>query len=100
MFSSNDLFLDLDECLTARFVGMIFGLEIIMELIQFEGHSETMSKDITYFSNILLKDFLDILPTIINIEDKEIYHLLEETLKEYKTDYKINYQRTRKCEIY
>ena len=72
---------------------MILELEIIMELIDFEGSNKKMSNDLKYFSNMLLKDFLAVLPTLITIEDKEVYHILEDTLKEYKTDYKINYQK-------
>lgn len=81
----------------AGFLGMVLSLEIIMELMDFDGSDPKMSKDIKYFSNILLKDFLDIL---ISIEDREVYHLLEKILKSYKTDYKINYQRNNNCEVY
>ena len=94
------MFLDIDECLIAGFLGMVLELEIIMELMDFEGSNKKLNNDIKYFSNILLKNFLDIFPTIIAIEDKKVYHILEDTLKEYKTDYKINYQRNNNCEIY
>ena len=100
IFQDKDLFLDIDECLMARCIGMIFGLEIIMELIDFEGSDKKMNKDIKYFSNKLLKLFLDTWPTIMSIENKEIYKVIEDTLKEYKTDYKINYQRNRKYEVF
>lgn len=100
IFQDRDLFEDIDECLMAGFLGMILGLEIIMELIEFKGNDKRISNDIKYFSNTLLKDFLDIIHAIILIEDKEAYRLLENTLKSYKTDYKINYQRNHKCEIY
>lgn len=100
IFQDKDLFLDIDECLIAGFLGMILELEIIMELIDFEGSNKKINNDIKYFSNMLLKDFLSLLPTIISIEDKEVYHILEDTLKEYKTDYKINYQRNTNYETY
>ena len=100
IFQDKDLFLDIDECLIAGFLGMVLELEIIMELMDFEGSNKKLNNDIKYFSNILLKNFLDIFPTIIAIEDKKVYHILEDTLKEYKTDYKINYQRNNNCEIY
>lgn len=100
IFQDKDLFEEVDECLMAGFLGMVLSLEIIMELMEFEGSDKKISKDLKYFSNMLLKDFLGILPTIISIEDKEIYHLLEKTLKSYKTDYKINYQRNNNCEVY
>lgn len=63
------------------------------------GSDEKISRDIKYFSNVLLKDFLEILSTIISIEDKKIYHLLKNTLQSYKTDYKINYQRNNNYEV-
>lgn len=100
IFQDKDLFQDIDECLIAGFLGMVLSLEIIMELMEFEGNDKKISKDLKYFSNTILKDFLGILPTIISIEDKEVYHLLEKTLKSYKTNYKINYQRNNKCEVY
>lgn len=100
IFQDKDLFEDVDECLIAGLLGMILELEIIRELIDFEGSNKKMSNDLKYFSNMLLKDFLAVLPTLITIEDKEVYHILEDTLKEYKTDYKINYQRNNKYEIF
>lgn len=99
IFQENDMFFDIDECLMAGFIGMVFALEIIIELIDFEGSEKRLSKDIQYFSNKLLKEFLDVFPTIIVLDDKEVYKILEETLKEYKTDYKINYQRSQNCEV-
>lgn len=93
IFQDKDLFEDIDECLIAGFFGMILSLEIIIEMIEFEGSDKKMSKDLKYFTNKLLKDFLGILPTIILIEDKKVYHILQKTLEKYKTDYKINYQR-------
>lgn len=100
IFKENDLFYDIDECLMAGLIGMILTLEIIMELIEFDGHDNKISKDIKYFSNILLKEFLNIIKAVIEIDDKEEYHLLENTLKDYKTNYKINYQRGYKNEVY
>lgn len=100
MFQNKDAFEEIDECLMAGFLGMILGLEIIIELMEFEGSDKKVSKDLKYFSNILLKDFLDIMPTVISIENKEVYHILSNTLEAYKTDYKINYQRSRICEVY
>lgn len=99
IFQDKDLFEEIDECLIAGFLGMVLSLEIIMELIDFDGGDKKMSKDLKYFSNSLLKDFLAILSTIISIEDREVYHLLQKTLEAYKTDYKINYQRNNKCEV-
>ena len=63
------------------------------------GSNKRISRDIKYFSNVLLKDFLDILEIIIFIEDKKIYHILKNTLQSYKTDYKINYQRNNNYEV-
>ena len=100
IFQDNDLFCDIDECLVAVFIGMILALEIIMELMEFEGNDNKMSKDIKYFSNVLLKDFIPIIETIISIDDRKEYHILKDTLEEYKTGYKINYQRNMNCEIY
>lgn len=100
IFQETDLFLDVDECLEAGFIGMILGLEIIMELIEFDDNDKKVSRDLKYFSNKLLKDFLAVISTIILIEDKKVFHILEDTLKEYKTDYKINYQRNQKNEVY
>lgn len=99
IFSDNDLFEDLDECLIAGFIGMIFVLCIIMELIEFDGNNKKISKDIKYFSNILLKNFLDIIQGIISIYDEEMYSILKNILEEYKTDYQINYQRDNNYEI-
>ena len=90
IFSDYDLFEDLDECLVSGFIGMIFVLGIIIELIEFNGSDKKISKDIKYFSNILLKDFLDIIHGIISIYDEETYNILKNILKEYKNDYKIN----------
>lgn len=63
------------------------------------GSNKRISRDIKYFSNVLLKDFLDILVIIIPIADKKIYHILKNTLQSYKTDYKINYQRNNNYEV-
>jgi len=98
IFKDNDLFDDIDECLIAGFLGAILSLEIIMELIEFEGCENRISKDLKYFSNILLKDILAIIKAVILIDDWEVYKILESTLKEYKTNYKINYQRGHKYE--
>lgn len=84
----------------AGFMGMIFSLEIIMELINFDGCNNTISKDIKYFSNILLKKFMYIIDAIIFVDPKEEYSILEKTLQEYKTDYKINWQRGFNMEVY
>ena len=100
IFQENDMFEDIDECLIAGFIGMIFSLEIIMELIEFEGADNRVSKDIQYFSNFLIKDFLPVIETIIDIDDKEVYHILEDTLKDYDINYKINLQRNKKCEVF
>jgi len=99
IFQDKDLFEDIDECLMAGFLGMVLSLEIIMELMDFEGSDKKMDKDIKYFSNTILKSFLVTLPTIISIEDRKVYHLLEKTLQSYKSDYKINYQRNIKYEV-
>ena len=48
----------------------------------------------------MLKDFLLIIEGIICIDDKEIYHILKNTLNDYKTDFKINYQRGMKYECF
>lgn len=99
IFSDNDLFEDIDECLISGFIGMIFVLGIIMELTEFNGNNKKFSKDIKYFSNVLLKDFLDIIQGIISIYDEEMYNILKDILKEYQTDYQINYQRDNNCEV-
>lgn len=99
MFSDNDLFEDIDECLISGFIGMIFVLGIIMELMEFDGNNKKFSKDIKYFSNVLLKDFLDIIQGIINMYNEEIYNILKNVLQEYQTDYQINYKRNNNCEV-
>lgn len=100
IFNDNDLFSDIDECLIAGFLGMIFGLEIIIELIEFNGNDKTVSKDIEYFSNNLTKEFIPIIQTIITIDDKEIYHIFEDILEENNKNYKVNYSRNINYEAY
>ena len=100
IFQESDMFTEIDECLLAGFFGMNFSLEIILELISFEGSNKKIDKDLRYFTNPIFKDFVNILPTIYLIENKEIYHLLEKSLKQYNMDYKINYQRNNRCEMY
>lgn len=100
IFKGNDLFDDIDECLVAGFLGMILGLEIIIELIEFDGNNNRISKDIEYFSNQLTKDFIPVIQTIITIDDREVYHTFEDILKENSKNYKINYNRNMNCETY
>lgn len=84
IFKQSDMFFNLDESLIAIFIGMIFILEIIMELTEFDGCDEVKKSDMKYFSNKLLDTFYNVVRALREVEDRKVYGVLADCLKEYK----------------
>lgn len=84
IFKQNDVFFNIDESLIAVFIGMIFALKIVIELSEFDGCDGIKKSDMRFFSGRLLDVFINVLMALHEIEDKEVYHIMKDTLTEYK----------------
>lgn len=82
IFAENDLFYELDECYIAGLLAILFSAEIIEELSKLEGIQPQLKRDLKYMSSKILKEIQVVLPFIKDIEENNIYEILEDNIKE------------------
>ncbi len=93
IFEKKDNFLDLDESYIAGIMAMVFALEIVLELNQFEDNKEQTKNDLRYYCNSRIDKLIEALKMIKIIDEKKTYQILVDTLEEYKEDDYINQER-------
>ena len=98
IFAENDNFLDIDESYIAGILAMVFAIEIVIELSEFEENTIQIKNDLRYFANKITKELEDALDMIKVIDEKEVYEVIKSTLEEYEGNYHINIERNRNKE--